>query len=587
MNTKGIIKNYLASNKGKIFSVVFLSLLAITFKVLIPISVKLILDYSLLSSNVNDFGIYVIIYSIVFGVSIVGSMVFDSIRQYKLVQFGNSITSELRQEAFQNIMKAELYELNKISNNELASNIVDDTDIVGNKYISSKLIKIFYHCLNLLAMVVTLFVFNITYGVIVLLSIPIFFFADKYLGYYQKKIMKKYEEAKEEHEYIINDRFKQLKTIKTRNGILEENESYNNVLIKNNKIYAKAINLDKVKNVLMPTVFASTVFIIVVATLAFKFYGASDYKIYLNSIGSFIGCLAVIPIVYTELKGVLNLYFTQVDYDGACQRLDKVYSVRGENRTESIDYLDEVHHLKFDSVSFDYAGYGVNDKVSLDNINFELKKGEKLGIIGLTGSGKTTIADLITKVIRPRQGNVLINNCDINKVNTKFIREIVTYISNEYEVLDMSIEKNISYPNALDEYKYNEALNKCKLKDLIFNLPDRDETNARSANLSESDVQKIALAYAFYKESPIIILDEATSKLDAVTEEHILNEFYKLKNKISIVISNRINNVIKCDKILIINNGKVSEYGKVEDLLENKTSTLSKMVKDAHIKKVG
>ena len=236
MNTKGIIKNYLASNKGKIFSVVFLSLLAITFKVLIPISVKLILDYSLLSSNVNDFGIYVIIYSIVFGVSIVGSMVFDSIRQYKLVQFGNSITSELRQEAFQNIMKAELYELNKISNNELASNIVDDTDIVGNKYISSKLIKIFYHCLNLLAMVVTLFVFNITYGVIVLLSIPIFFFADKYLGYYQKKIMKKYEEAKEEHEYIINDRFKQLKTIKTRNGILEENESYNNVLIKNNKI---------------------------------------------------------------------------------------------------------------------------------------------------------------------------------------------------------------------------------------------------------------------------------------------------------------------------------------------------------------
>ena len=67
----------------------------------------------------------------------------------------------------------------------------------------------------------------------------------------------------------------------------------------------------------------------------------------------------------------------------------------------------------------------------------------------------------------------------------------------------------------------------------------------------------------------------------------MVNEFYKLKNKISIVISNRINNVIKCDKILIINNGKVSEYGKVEDLLENKTSTLSKMVKDAHIKKVG
>jgi len=587
MNTKGIIKNFLLSNKGKLFSVIFLSSLAITFKVLIPISVKVLIDYSLLSSNTQDYGIYVIIFSAIFGISLICSMIFDSTRQYKLVHFGNSITSELRKEAFQTIMKSELYEVNKISNDELASSIVDDTDIIGNKYISSKLIKIFYHAINLMSMIVTLFIFNISYGLIVLLSLPIFFFADKYLGHYQRKVMKKYEESKQEHEYIINDRLKQLKTIKTRNGMAEENESYSSVIQKNNKIYAKAINLEKLKNVLVPTVFASITFIIVIVTLATKFYSTPDYKLFLNSLGSFVGCLGLIPIVYTEFKTVLNIYNTQVDYDGACERLDKIYSIRGENRTESIDALEEIHSLKFDSVSFDYTGYGVNNKVSLDKINFELKKGEKLGIIGLPGSGKTTIADLITKLIRPRQGNVLINNCDISKVSTNYIREIVTYISNEYEVLDMSIEKNISYPKALDEYKYNEALNKCKLKDLIFNLPDRDETNAREANLSESDIQKIALAYAFYRESPIIILDEATSKLDAITEENILNEFYKLKNKISIVISSRINNVIKCDKVLIINNGKVSEYGKVEDLLENKSSTLSKMVNDAHIKKVG
>ena len=209
----------------------------------------------------------------------------------------------------------------------------------------------------------------------------------------------------------------------------------------------------------------------------------------------------------------------------------------------------------------------------------------KLGLIGLPGSGKTTIADLITKVIRPRQGNVLINNCDINKLNTYYLRDIVTYVPQNYELLDASIEENIIYPLSLDEYKYNDSLNKCKLKDLIFSLADHDETNARKANLTAADIQKISLANAFYKDSPIVILDDATSKLDTVTEEEIMSEFFKLKNKISIVISNRINNIVECDKVLIINNGKVSEYGKTEELLANKNSAFSRMVTDARLHK--
>ena len=76
--------------------------------------------------------------------------------------------------------------------------------------------------------------------------------------------------------------------------------------------------------------------------------------------------------------------------------------------------------------------------VNLDNIEFEIKKGERLGIIGLHGSGKTTIADLITKLIRPKQGNVLINNCDINKLNTNYLRSIVTYVPEEYKLLNIS-----------------------------------------------------------------------------------------------------------------------------------------------------
>lgn len=585
MNSKTIIKNYLSNNPKKIFSVVLLSICSIAFKIMIPVCMKVIIDYSLLSHNTSEFGQYVILFSIILGFSIIGSIIFDSSRQFKLVQFGNSITSELRSKAFQTIMKAEYYELNKFSNDELANCIIDETDIIGNQYISNKLIRIFYHSIYLLALIITLFVFNISFGLIVLLSLPMFYLADKYIGKYHTKVLKKYEDLKNEHQYIINDRLKQLKTIKTRNGIVEETENYEKVLLNNKKIYSKAININKSKKILLPTVFISFAFLFVIVDIAIKFYGVTNYSEYLNSIGSLLGCVLLIPIIFLEFKKVMDIYYTVVDYDGACEKLDEIYVIRAESRSENVPSLEEIHSLKFNAISFDYTGYGINGKISLDKIDFELKKGERLGVIGLPGSGRSTIADLITKVIRPRQGNVLINNCDINKVNTQYLREIVTYVSSDYELLDMTIEKNITYPSLLDEYKYNEALNKCRLKDLIFSLPDRDETNARKVDLKESDIQKIALAHVFYKESPIIILDEATSKLDVVTEDNILNEFYKLKNKISIVISNRINNIMKCDKILIINNGKVSEYGKVEDLLENKSSTLSKMVNDNLVNK--
>ena len=285
------------------------------------------------------------------------------------------------------------------------------------------------------------------------------------------------------------------------------------------------------------------------------------------------------------MKVLLDVHYTRIPVEEEYEKLDRIFSTKIEFRSETIPSLEEVHSLKFNAVSFDYSNYGLDDKVHLDKIDFEIKKGEKLGIIGLPGSGKTTIADLITKIIRPKQGNVLINNCDINKLNTTYLRDIVTCIAQDFELLDTSIEDNITYPLSMDEYKYNDSLNKCRLKDLIFSLPDRDATNARKAKLSASDIQKIAMAHAFYKDSPIILLDDATSKLDTITEDEIMNEFFKLKNKISIVISNRINSIVKCDKVLIISNGKVSEYGRVDELLANKNSAFAKMTKDAHLEK--
>lgn len=584
MNTKSIIKTYLNNNISKMSSLVIFTILTIAFKIFNPICMKLIIDFST-KGDFKEYGNMVILFTVLMGVSTVLSMVFDSIRQAKTTGFGNDITVELRTMSFQTIMKSELYEVNKISNEELSETVVNSSKILGDDYTSGKLIKLLYNALYLVAMLITMMVFNPTFAILSTLSLPLFYFIYKYLSHIADKRQETYTKVNNEHQDIINDRMQQLKIIKTRNGIDKENDLYEKTLSDNKKIFARNINIINTKNKFVPSLFVGISWFVLFLITCYEVYQSQNMEWIISEIGSIIGCVALSPKVISTFKLMLDLYYTKIDTDAECEKLDKIFSLKSERRLENVPSLEEVHSLRFNNVSFDYSTYGVSDKVLLDKVEFEVKKGEKLGIIGLPGSGKTTIADLITKVIRPKVGNVLINNCDINKLNTQYLRNIVTYVPENYQLLNVSIEENVTYPLPLDEYKYNDALNKCKLKDLIFSLPQRDETNARLANLSTADIQKISLANAFYKESSIIILDDATSKLDSVTEESIMNEFYKLKNKISIVITSRINNIVKCDKILLISNGKVVEYGRVDELLSRRNSVFAKMVSEANLDK--
>ena len=585
METKTLIKNYLSNNISKIISLAVFTVLTISFKILNPICIKYIIDNSLLG-EVNEYGKMIVIFTIVLSISTVLSLVCDSIRQSKSTALGNDITYELRSITYQSLIKGDLYEVEKLSNeNDLSNIVVESSREIGNQYISGKVINLLHNSLYLASLLVLLLVFNSTYAFITILSLPVYYFAKNYLTKIAKKREEEYENYTNSHIDMINNNLKELKIIKTRNGIDKQVELYDKTLTKNKKVLSNRINIVNTISKFLPSLFIASLTLILFLSTCYAIYDNNDMQWLIGELGFIFSCAIITPKVIFLFKDVIELYYIDLNPDAECEKLDMLLAIKPERKSENIPSLEEIHSLRFNNVSFDYSIYGVSDKVNLDKIEFEIKKGEKLGILGLPGSGKTTIADLITKIVRPRQGNVLINNCDINKLNTIYLRNIITYVPENYQLLNTTIEQNVTYPLPLDEYKYNDALNKCKLKDLIFSLPQRDETNAKSISLSGSDIQKISLANAFYKESPIMILDDATSKLDSVTEDEIMSEFFKLKNKISIVITNRINNIVKCDKVLIISNGKIVEYGSVEELMSKRNSTFSKMVTDANLNK--
>ena len=584
MDTKTFIKTYLTNNISKIASLVILSLSTILLKISIPILIKYFIDFAL-KGPVSDYGKMVIIFTISLGFVTSSLFLIDQVRQNKMTSFGNDITVELRTATYQSLMKSELYETNKYDHDELCNTIVNSTRILGDDYFSGKLIKLLYNALELGAAIITLLVLDATYAFLVALSLPVYYFIYKYLKVLAEKREEVFLERIHNHQDTIHDDIKGMKVIKTRNGVEKQIDLYEKTLVNNKRVIAKNINVKYTANKFLPAVFSGGMIFVLFLRYCYAIWDQNDMDWIYRKVGVIIGCALLVPTVVFVFREMLELYYLTIDTEAEVAKIDNILNLRAERRSENVPSLEEIHSLKFNNVAFDYSIYGAKHMVNLEKIDFEVKKGERLGIIGLPGSGKTTIADLITKLIRPRQGNVLINNCDINKLNTNYLRSIVTYVPEDYKLLNASIETNVTYPFDLDEYKYNDALNKCKLKDLIFTLPQRDETNAKEVTLSKSDIQKISLANAFYKDSPIMVLDDATSKLDSTTEDEIMTEFYKLKNKISIVITSRIHNVIKCDKILILSNGKIVEYGNVDELLAKKDSTFAVMAAEAGLDK--
>lgn len=593
MKTRDLIKNYCSNNPKVIVKIVLLMFASLTLLIAFPLLMKFIiemfesilqnkaviaeLDASIYQNRIdalNDSNRISMITSIILvislGIDVILSFLVNTTLDNTCSKFGSEITEMLRNNAYSSLLRGEYLEINEMNTDDVITTLLDSTDVIGNKYFANHILKLINYASTFLATLIVLFVFNVTAGLIILGTVPLIYLATRYIGKFISKQNEKYESLEASRDLEIKNNIQNLKTIKIRNGILKEEKDYAELSNKIRKNLDIRLTLNAVSDRHLNIFISDIVIVALVSTFIFGVYTVDNYNLALS-----IAAILTSPIVYNEFHKLLNVYFEKLYVSEAIKKVDNILDFRPEARNESLNALsDEIHSITFSNVSFEY---NLNN-AGVDKVSFELQKGEKLGILGYQKSGKTTVLDLLTKLIRPRFGNISINNCDINKLSTAYLREIIAYVPQNYELFDGTIEENITYPSTIDEYKYNDALNKCKLKVLLMNLPKRDQENVKDVNLSQSDIERIGLANAFYKDSPIIILDDATNKLDSTSEKEILEEFFKLKNKIMIIASNRIATLAKCDKILILNEGKVVEYGNASDLMANSRSTYSKMI---------
>jgi len=287
-------------------------------------------------------------------------------------------------------------------------------------------------------------------------------------------------------------------------------------------------------------------------------------------VNNFFSFLAAMMLAYQPVRSLstLNMVINQ-GYSAASRILpiiDTVNSIRDKENSKKIEINEG--KIQFKDI---YFKYNSNEENVLNNINLEFKGGKMTALVGHSGSGKSTILNLIPRFYQPKNGDITIDGQSIYETTLESLRKNISLVSQETTLFDDTIKNNIKYANenVSDEEIY-EAAKLSNSYDFIENLPNKFETiiGENGVRLSGGEKQRISIARAMIKKSEIILLDEATSSLDSETERKI-QEALKLlvKNKTTIVIAHRLSTIQNSNNIYLIDSGKVMDSGKHEELL--------------------
>ena len=283
-------------------------------------------------------------------------------------------------------------------------------------------------------------------------------------------------------------------------------------------------------------------------------------------LGVFIGAtFRMLPSVNRILSSLQKVKYHSSSLNIILDEFNQLNTNQKESKIESTQIIDFNESFELKNLSFHYD----ESNQILNKINLKIKKGEKIGIVGLSGAGKTTLINIIVGLIKQTSGDIFIDNKLLENRNLNSWKSKIGYVPQDVYLMDDSIKSNIAFgvrTNSIDNEKINSALKQSQLMTFVNSLPKKEDTNVgeRGVQLSGGQRQRIGIARALYNNSEILVLDEATSALDQKTELDFIQAVNNIKgDKTILIITHRLSTIENCDKIFKIENGDLKQINKI------------------------
>ena len=541
-------------------------LLAIIFSILVAAStsgIAYLLDPAIEKIFINQDStlLYVIPIIIMLAFFVKGTSLY--IAKVLMIRVSQELKAGVQEDMMKSLISTDTKFIDKVHTGKFISNLTLDVSLLVN-LISTALLNLFKDSLSLIGLLAVMFYQNWKLSLIAIIMIPLASIVARSLGKRMNKATKQTMDTSALFTKRLVEIFKNHRLIKSFQA---ENYEKKRSSIDISNLKEKAIKMTEIFNRNTPIM--ETLTGIMIGILIF--YSGLLIKQDELEVNNFFSFLAAMMLAYQPVRSLAGLNIAISQGLSAAKRVLPIIDRKSEIKDDiNLPNLN-VENAKIEFLNVNFS-YDQKEKVALKTADLIMEGGKTTALVGLSGAGKSTILNLIPRFYDCASGDIKIDNQSIYNTNLYSLRKNISLVSQDTTLFDDTIKNNIKYAQLdASDNDIEEAAKNSFASDFIENLPDKFETmiGENGVRLSGGEKQRLSIARAMLKRSPIILLDEATSSLDSETENKIQIAIKELtKNKTTIVIAHRLSTILNANKIYVIDNGYILENGTHEELLK-------------------
>lgn len=561
---KLLLKNKKALLWGQLFTII-----GIFISVPIPLLLPLLVDEVLLEkpsffvNNIDyffgsgDAFYYIAIVTVVVILLRLLHFVFGVINSKIFTKISKIVIFDIRVKLLNHLKKVTTNEYETIGSGKIAANLITDVNTLDS-FIVNVASKLITSSLTLIAVALIIINIDLVLGLMILFTQPTIAIISRKIAKKTGELKKEENKAIESFQSNINetlDLFSQIKASNKENDFFEESiKKADDIKITSNEFGYKSVAFEKL---------SYTIFL-----FAFEIFRATGLLLVAYSdlsIGLMFAMFGYIWFIMSPVQEILSIQYSLASAKAAIGRINSVLELScekdGDIKLDSKNGVD----ISLKNLSFSYN----KDKNNLSNISFDIKAGEKIAIIGASGSGKTTISQLIAGFYEKSSGDILYNNISIDNIDKKSLRHSVFLVLQMPILFNNTLRFNLTMGEDIDDKKIFKALKIAQMDDVLKNMPNGLDTivGKMGVRLSGGQRQRLSIARMILANPSVVIFDESTSALDVQTETNLFKELKEfLKDKTVITIAHRLSSVKNASKIYVLNDGELVQSGSASKL---------------------